>query len=323
MGKIRVAVIGAGGIAAAHLRAYAAHSERCEIVGVADVIASAAQEKAALYGGRAFRDGERMLDELQPEALSICTPPKFHLPAAKAAAARGIAVLCEKPPARSLAETEAIVDAAEKHGATLQFAFCHRFHPPMRAAQALVDSGRLGRLAQIENRFGFRFARAGSSWFTEPEISGGGILIDTLAHSIDIFRALTRDEFQSVQAQVSTALPIAVEDSASLLLRGRGGVLGSLNCSWVTPVPEAIVRIHGTAGQAVLDYNDEAGLRFKLADDADWTAQRFDQPDRFVAQAGHFLRCIETGERPLVGGEDGLAVMRVIEAAYESAGVLR
>lgn len=148
-------------------------------------------------------------------------------------------------------------------------------------------------------------------------------MIDTLVHSIDIFRALTSDEVESALAQVSCALQIEVEDSASLLLRGRGGVLGSLNCSWVTPVSEAIVRIYGREGQAVLDYNAEAGLRYKLANDDDWMEQRFDEPDRFVAQADHFLRCIETGEPPLVGGQDGLAVMRVIEAAYESAGVAR
>ena len=74
-------------------------------------------------------------------------------------------------------------------------------------------------------------------------------------------------------------------------------------------------------GQALLDYGAAEGLRYKLADDDDWTEQRFDEPDRFVAQADHFLRCIETGEPPLVEGEDGLAVMRVIEAAYKSAGV--
>lgn len=323
MAKIRVAVTGAGGIAAAHLRAYAAHAERCEIVGIADIVESAAQEKAAQFGARAFDDGERMLDALKPDALSICTPPKFHLPAARAAAARGIAILCEKPPARTLAETEAIVAAAEQYDALLQFAFCHRFHPPLRAAGALIKSGRLGWLVQIENRFGFRFARAGSSWFTKADVAGGGILIDTLVHSIDIFRALTGDEVASAQAQVSSALPIAVEDSASLLLRSRGGVLGSLNCSWVTPVSEAIVRIYGTEGQAVLDYNAEAGLRYKLAAYDNWTEQCFDEPDRFVAQADSFLRCIETGEGPLVGGEDGLAVMRVIESAYESAGVTR
>ena len=325
MGKIRVAVIGAGGIAAAHLRAYAAHAERCEIVGIADVVESAAQAKAAQYGGQAFDAGERMLDAVKPDALSICTPPKFHPPAAQAAAARGIAVLCEKPPARNLAETEAIVAAAAEHGSLLQFAFCHRFHPPLRAAQALIASGRhLGRLAQIEIRFGFRFARAGASWFTEADIAGGGILIDTLVHSIDIFRALTGDEeVVNAQAQVSSTLPIEVEDSASLLLRSRGDVLGSLTCSWVTPVSEAVVRVYGTEGQAVIDYNAADGLRYKLAGDASWTAQRFDEPDRFVAQADHFLRCVETGQPPVVGAEDGLAVMRVIEAAYESAGVAR
>lgn len=159
MAKIRVAVIGAGGIAAAHLRSYATHAERCEIVGIADVVESAAQEKAATYGGRAFDDGERMLDAVKPDAISICTPPKYHLPAVLAAAARGIAVLCEKPPARTLTETEAMVAATTPPGTLLQFAFCHRFHPPLRALQALIQSGRLGRLTQIENRFGFRFAR--------------------------------------------------------------------------------------------------------------------------------------------------------------------
>lgn len=322
MDKIRIAVIGAGGIAGAHLRAYRACAARCEIVGIADVIPAAAEAKVAQYGGRAFTNAETMLDTARPHAVSICTPPKFHLPAVKAAAARGIAVLCEKPPARNLAETEAIVAAMQ--GALLQFAFCHRFHPPLKAAQALIQSGQLGELAQIENRFGFRFSRAGKSWFTDAEISGGGILIDTLVHSIDIFRALTGgDEIESAQAQVSSALPIEVEDSASLLLKSRGGVIGTLNCSWVTPVSEAVLRIYGTEGQAIIDYNAAAGLRYKLADDADWTEQNFDEPDRFVAQADHFLRCIENGSAPLVRPEDGLAVMRVIETAYQSAGGLQ
>jgi predicted dehydrogenase len=184
MGRVRVAVIGAGGIAGAHLRSYAAHAERCEIVGIADVVESVAQARAAEFGGWAFSDSATMLDAVKPDAVSICTPPKYHLPAVKAAAARGIAVLCEKPPARTLAETEAIVEAMR--GKLLQFAFCHRFHPPLLAAQALIGSGRLGDLVQIENRFGFRFARAGNSWFSEAETSGGGILIDTLVHSIDI-----------------------------------------------------------------------------------------------------------------------------------------
>lgn len=319
MTKIRVAVIGAGGIAEAHLRAYAAHDQRCEIVGIADLRQSAAREKAATYGGAVFNDGAAMLEALQPDAVSVCTPPKFHLPAVEAAARRGIAVLCEKPPARSLAETQAIVDCMPVRGGMLQFAFCHRFHAPLQAAQALIRDGKLGQLVQIENRFAFRFARAGKSWFTEAEIAGGGILIDTLVHSIDIFRALTGGEIARAQAAVSRTLPLEVEDSASLLLQGETGVIGVLSCSWATPVAEAVVRIHGSEGQALIDYHAEPGLRYRLADDEDWTTPVIDAPDRFVAQADHFLRCVETGAEPLVSGADGLAVMRVIDSAYQSA----
>ncbi|MDE2747860.1 MAG: Gfo/Idh/MocA family oxidoreductase [Chloroflexota bacterium] len=321
MTRIRVAVIGAGGIAGAQLRAYAAQSGRCEIVGIADVDERAAKSRADEFGGRAFIDGLSMIEALRPDAVSICTPPKFRIPFVEAAAKRGIAVLCEKPPARTVAETTAIVDAMR--GSLLQFAFCHRFHAPLQAAQDLIRSGKLGALVQIENRFAFRFGRAGGSWFTDADVAGGGILIDTLVHSIDIFRALTGDEIESARALLSSTLPIEVEDSASLLVRSRGGVLGTLNCSWVTPVAQAFVRIHGTEGQALIDYNADAGLQYKLADEENWTAQTFDEPDRFARQAAHFLDCIEGKRSPLVSGEDGLAVMRVIEMAYESAGVTR
>ncbi len=321
MSRIRVAVIGAGGVAGAHLRAYAAQSERCQIVGIADVDESAAKARTAEYGGLAFTDGVTLCDQLRPDAVSICTPPKYRIPYVEAAAKHGIAALCEKPPARTLAETQAIVDAMR--GGILQFAFCHRFHAPLNAAQDLIRRGKLGELVQIENRFAFRFARAGKSWFTDAEIAGGGILIDTLVHSIDIFRALTGQEVEAAQAFLSSTLPIAVEDSASLLIRSSGGVLGTLNCSWVTPIADSFVRIHGSEGCAVIDYNAAAGLRYRLADDADWSEMQIDAPDRFTRQAAHFLDCVDGKSSPLVSGEDGLAVMRVIETAYESAGVKR
>jgi UDP-N-acetylglucosamine 3-dehydrogenase len=106
MAKIRVAVIGAGGIGGVHLKAYAAWTDLCEIVGVADINLAAAVEKAGQYGGKAFADYETLLDDMQPDAVSICTPPNLHLPVVQAAAAHNCSVLCEKPPARTVAETE-------------------------------------------------------------------------------------------------------------------------------------------------------------------------------------------------------------------------
>jgi predicted dehydrogenase len=318
MSLTRVAVIGAGGIGGTHLNAYAALPELCEIVGVADVDLAGAQARAERFGVPAFGDALALLDALQPDAVSICTPPKFHLPIAEQVAARGIACLCEKPPARTVAETEALVAAFAASGALLQFAFCHRFHTPVEQAQELIASGRLGKVIQIYNRFGFRFGRAGSSWFTDADMAGGGVLIDTLVHSIDIFRALA-GEVVRVDATTSTTLPVAVEDSASMQVVSAGGAIGSLNCSWVTPISEAEVRIYGTEGEAVVDYQQPGGLRYRLAGDAEWTTMPFDGPDRFVRQAEDFLTCVRNGTAPRVTGQDGIAVMKVIEAAYTSA----
>ena len=117
MTQIRVAIIGGGGIGGAHLKAYGAWTSLCQIVGIADVQLETAQAKAAQVDCAAFADYGQMLDEVQPDAISICTPPNMHLPVAQAAAARGIHVLCEKPPARTLAETQALVDAMAQSGA--------------------------------------------------------------------------------------------------------------------------------------------------------------------------------------------------------------
>ena len=318
MTKLRVAVIGAGGIGGTHLKAYAAWPDLCEVVALADVDTAAAEEKAAPFGAAIYADAVAMLDAVRPDAVSICTPPKLHLPLAKAVAARKIACLCEKPPARTVAETEAIVAAFAASGTLLQFAFCHRFHRPVQQAQELIASGQLGRVIQVYNRFAFRFSRAGHSWFTDADMAGGGVLIDTLVHSIDIFRALA-GEIAHVDAAVSTTLPVQVEDSASIQVVGVNGAIGSLNCSWVTPVSEAEVRIYGTEGEAVVDYGRAGGLHYRLAGDQDWTELPFDTPDRFVRQAGHFLGCVQSGSEPLVSGADGIAVMRVIEQAYASA----
>lgn len=318
MRLIRVAIVGAGGMGGTHLRAYAAWPDRCEIVGVADIHLPAAEAKAVQVGARSFTDYVAMLDKLRPDAISICTPPDQHLPVARAAAARGIAVLCEKPPARTLAETQALVETMAAHGAILQFAFCHRFHGPVIQAQELIGTGKLGQIVQIDNRFGFRFQRAGHSWFTDPAVAGGGILIDTLVHSVDIFRSLA-GEVAHVAASTSVTLPIQVEDSAAMLVTAQSGVIGVLTCSWVTPVSEAEVRIYGTEGEAVIDYGQGGGLRYKLAGDADWTQVPFDGPDRFARQAEHFLQAVATGSQPAVGANDGIQVMKVIEQAYRSA----
>jgi len=316
---IQVALIGAGGIARAHARAYAAQPERCRLVAVTDISPSRADSLAAEFNCQAFSDVSTMLEQVRPDAVSVCTPPAVHLSGARAAVERGIAVLCEKPLSHDLRTAREMVALAGRAHVLLMTALCHRFHGPMMQLKAMIDAGKLGRLLHFYNRFAFRFKGVENTWFVVPEVAGGGILIDTLVHSIDLFRYLV-GEVSAVSAHVSTTLPVAVEDSAVVMLRSGSGVSGICSCSWVSPPGQAVVQVFGSEGTAAIDYNANNGqLCYRTAGDEDWVAVPYDGPDRFVNETAHFLECVAEGRQPRVDGNEGAQVMAIIGAAYRAA----
>jgi len=314
---MRIAIIGCGGIAHAHARAYAANNDVCQMVACADVAPQAADAMGREFECPAYQDVATMLDVVRPDAVSICTPPSSHLPMARLAAERGIAVLCEKPLTRNVSEAQQMVDLVQRSGILFMNGLCHRFHGPVQQARQLIQDGSLGRLIQFQNRFAFRFQGVEQRWFTDPEIAGGGILLDTAVHSLDLFRFLV-GEVATICAQTSATLPTQVEDSATLLLRSVDNVIGEISCSWVTPPGEAIVRTYGTEGTLEIDYNREPNLRYCLAAGG-WVQVPFDGPDRFAAETRHFVECVRDGCQPRVTVQDGARAIALIAEAYASA----
>ncbi|NLG49902.1 MAG: Gfo/Idh/MocA family oxidoreductase [Chloroflexi bacterium] len=315
--RTRIAIIGCGGIGHTHARAYAANSDVCQLVACADVAPQAADSMEREFGCAAYQDAAAMLDDVRPDAISICTPPSSHLPMTQLAAERGIAVLCEKPLTRNLPEAQQMVELVQSSDILFMNGLCHRFHGPVQQARQIIQEGRLGRVIQFQNRFAFRFQGVEQRWFTDPEIAGGGILLDTAVHSLDLFRFLV-GEVATVCAQISTTLPIQVEDSATLLLRSVDNVIGEISCSWVTPPGEAIVRIYGTDGTLGIDYSREPNLRYCLAG-GDWVPVPFEGPDRFAAETRHFVECVRDGRQPQVTVQDGARAIALIDQAYASA----
>jgi len=316
---LRVALIGAGGIAHAHARAYTSQPERCTLVAVADVAPHKAESLAAEFGCQAFPDPDTMLDQVRPDAVSVCTPPAIHLQCTRAAAERGAHVLCEKPLSHDLRTAQEMVSLARRAGIWLMTALCHRFHGPVIQLKEMIDAGRLGEILYFQNRFAFRFEGVEDSWFVVPEVAGGGVLIDTEVHAIDLFRYLV-GPVTSVSAHTNTTLPIAVEDSAVIMLQSAGGVPGVVSCSWVSPPGQATIEVYGTEGTAVIDYNaPQDQLRYRLAGDSSWTSVPYDGPDRFTAETAHFIECVARGTPPRVSGQDGVRILEIIEAAYRSA----
>jgi len=316
---LKLGLIGAGGIARAHARAYTAQPERCTLVAVSDIVPERAASLANAFDCRAYTDIETMLDQAELDAVSVCTPPAVHLQGTRAAIERGIPVLCEKPLAHNLHTAREMARMAESSGVLLMTALCHRFHGPVMQLKELIAAGRLGTLLLFQNRFAFRFQGVQDAWFVIPEVAGGGILIDTEVHAIDLFRYLI-GEVASVSAHTSSTLPISVEDSAVVMMVSRDDVPGVISSSWVSPPGEATVQVYGSEGTAKIDYRqDQAQLRYRLAGEDIWTLVPYDGPDRFVNETSHFLECVAEGKRCRVDGREGAQVIAIIEAAYRAA----
>ncbi|QGH33860.1 gfo/Idh/MocA family oxidoreductase [Gracilibacillus salitolerans] len=187
MTKLKVALIGAGGIATdVHIPAYRKVPEQVEIVAVADVAYDKAKTVASEYGiPAAFDSYETMLAETEIDAVSVCVPNKFHKNAAIAGLEAGCHVLCEKPPAMSQQEAKEMEDAATKSGKLLMYGFHYRFQSETQAAKRFIDAGELGEIYSGRVQAIRRRGIPGWGVFTNKELQGGGPLIDIGVHMLD------------------------------------------------------------------------------------------------------------------------------------------
>lgn len=315
----RVAVVGAGGIGNVHLNAY--RRAGAELVAVADTNTDAADSAAAAHGIVGFDDATVMLDRVEPDLISVCTPPAMHAELAIRALHAGVAVLCEKPMARTVEECTAMAEAATASGSLLTVGFCHRFQPEIAAIAQAINAGRIGTVLTYRNVFEGPLDGVESTWFSQPDLSGGGVLMDTCVHSVDLFRYLIGEVAQTRAVMSSTATgrgpALSVEDSAMLTLRSVSGVLGVVEASWRTAPGEATVTVCGSDGRLELDY---ATMTLTALDPAGGReVVEVETADRFVRQARHVLRRVADRQQPEVTPRDGIRAIEILRDAYASA----
>ncbi|MBM4087653.1 MAG: Gfo/Idh/MocA family oxidoreductase, partial [Planctomycetes bacterium] len=155
MKRLRIGLIGCGGIAGAHLASYLANP-RTQVVAVADVVGEKARGLAAKASAKAYENYTEMLWKEELDGISLLTPPSSHRVIAEDALSAGVHVFSEKPIACMAADARAMAAAAKKAGKLLMVAQCHRFHEPVRRAREIIQSGELGELSTYRNRFGYR-----------------------------------------------------------------------------------------------------------------------------------------------------------------------
>ncbi len=312
---MKVAIIGAGGIAGLHRNSYIAQPG-VEISAVVDPSPAARERAEKEWGTASFATPQELLANAKPDAVSVCSPPKFHGDGVIPCLEAGVPVLCEKPMARTVAEAQAMVDAAERTKTILMLAFCHRYESPLEQIKTAINDGKLGRVLMVRNRFGGRQDMTGK-WFGDPDIAGGGAALDTSIHSIDIFRFLAGDVAWVDGFTAAYAPNYRVEDSCVMMLGAKSGAVGVIEGSWSTPGSANIVEVYGSEGAAVVDYNTGKSQILEKGS-SDWKELTPEGPWRFEKEVIEFLSAIRENRQPAITANDGLQAVRIAQAVYQS-----
>jgi predicted dehydrogenase len=228
---VKFAIIGCGLIG--HKRAAALRSTGHSIHVTVDLASDRAQQLALQFPGASHStDWCGAVTASEVEAVVIATTNDWLTPVTVAAVRSGKHAIVEKPVGRSVREIDQVITAAQETGVQVQTGFNHRYHPAIRKARELVDSGALGPLLFLRGRYGHG-GRVGyeKEWRANPDISGGGELIDQGVHLIDLARWFLGD-FTVVEGQVETYFwNMPVDDNAFLNLRTATGQTAWLHAS--------------------------------------------------------------------------------------------
>jgi len=313
--SLKFGIIGCGGIAASHLNAIKANG--AEVVAVADINLASAQKFAeGIPGAKAFPCGRELLDANLVDAVCVCSTPNAHEEAAVRALEMGVHLLLEKPMANTLISARRIFDSSRKSSAKFMLAFRHRFIPAIQIIKEKAASGELGKLVLFHNTFcGPSFAMK-DKWFSKKAISGGGSLLDTSSHSIDLFRFIVGEPEESHALTARHLEGTDVEDAAAMILKTADGAIGSLTASWVAGDGMAFVELIGEEGRIRYDYYTNE-LLFRKRGAPEPLKIEVPRSNGFNEELAEFIRSIESNDKPSVGAFDGLRGMEIINSAYE------
>jgi predicted dehydrogenase len=319
---MKVAIIGAGAIGAVHADAY--RELEANLVAVVEPVEEAALQFAQKYSVTPYRTLSELLGSPdRPGAISICTPPFTHRELVEQAIAAEVHILCEKPMAHTLEDAEAIYAAAANAKTLFATAYCHRFQPEIERIQALIAEGKVGTVRTFYNSFSGNQDGIEKRWFGRKKLSGGGVIIDTAIHSIDIFRYLC-GEIAAASGTMTTWLgstDLGVEHTATVGLRAENGVIGTIDCSWKTPNDSAVVRISGSEGTLSFDYYDAAKITFQPVVGTTKVIQ-VAGANRFIRELAAFIEAADSGREARTGAFDGLVGLAVVSAVYRNTSTI-
>lgn len=327
MKTIRIAFAGTGYIQHYHARGLQA-AEGVELTAVLSGHPENARKFAQEYNiPKVYEDISEMSHDPDINAVVISTPNAFHAPYALELLNQGKDVFLEKPMAMNVAESLEIKQAAERNDRLVMVGHMWRFDEDVLYLKESIDAGKLGKIYKTKG-YGIHENWGPSGWFTRRELAGGGALADMGVHAIDTARFLLGDPSPvKVYARIATHFgDYDVDDTGTILVSWDNGADSIFESGWWQPHmdgPEAASGLYGTKGYAslfptFLKLTKGPEESEKIVPELAPREEHCDQKI-YDAQMEDFVACIRERRNPVPGIEEGLAVMQIVDAAYQSA----
>ncbi len=328
--RLRYCIVGLGRISLEHFMPACKTSERSQVVALVSGHRDKAEKTAAEYNVLAkniysYENYDEIAGNKDIDAMYIALPNSMHAEYTIRAANAGKHVLCEKPMATSVKDSQAMIDACKSAGKKLMIAYRCQYEPVNLHAIQLIRDGSLGTVQAIESANGF-IEHAGE-WRLNKKLAGGGPLMDVGIYSLNACRYLTGEEPLHLEGYCTVIDKDGrfreVEENCGWTMRFPSGVVASCNTTYGAGM-EGFVRVHGTKGvlhmEPAFSYQ---GIHLK----ADIKGQapidepaNYQDPAQFGREADYFSECVFSNKEPRSNGEEGLRDMRYIAEIYKSAG---
>jgi predicted dehydrogenase len=343
--RARVALVGCGRIAHVHC-GYLRQNPFVDCVGASDLSPEAREAFAARWQVPTFADTEELVAATAPDAVHVVTPPATHAPLAIDLLDRGLHVLVEKPMALSVAEADAMIEAARRAGRHLTVDHNRWFDPVVQKARALVDGGAIGSLVGVEVFQGAAIGEGDGSALREGHWSTGlpgGALYDSAPHPVymlygfigavsDLKVTAQKDEHGDVQELRAVALGESALGALTISLRSRPfanrvtlygtAMTVDVNLNNMTLITRRTRQVPKLIGKVLPNLEEAAQLvRATIANGFEFLLGR----QRYYPGMGaHFRELYERlgrGEAPPVSAADGRAVLALLHGIWDQAGV--
>ncbi len=345
MAKLKVGIIGTGGISHAHMGGYKALADRVQVVAACDIDEPKLKRYAERYGiPHTYTDYNEMMAKEDLDCVSVTTWNAAHKGATIAALRGGANVICEKPMAMNAAEAEEMLATAKETGKLLQIGFVRRFGGDADTIKKLSAEGVMGDIYYAKATYLRRNGCPGG-WFGDKSYSGGGPLIDLGVHVIDLSRYLAGNPqpvsaygvtYKNLGCDRASGAEMAwelsshnkgykytVEDFASAMVRFDNGFTLQVEASFNLNIPHDMgtIELFGTKSGVKIDpgvelYTDMAGMFVNVQPQGNTT---FDATSPFNAEIRGFIDA-SLGNAPCrATAEDGVALMKILDAIYQSA----